>query len=199
MAPSSPETVRGPSEAPCVHRPCRTKGQRELPVGKANAGMEVASSKQAKRRSEGSSVRGNPTLPGRTPVLGVSGSGHMGRGTFKHPELHRGKRRPELRKGGRSRAKTGRPERPSPIWPLPETLNTFGRDCARSLRAESRVLDPGLGPGFGPALPFPTPRSARPSLALRALLGLALAARRWGRATYLPHRTAKSQEPETFL
>ena len=60
--------------------------------------------------------------------------------------------------------------------------------------AEQQARDP----TSGPALPFPTPRSARPSLALRALLGLALAARRWGRATYLPHRTAKVQEPETF-
>ena len=64
---------------------------------------------------------------------------------------------------------------------------------------ERPVKQQARDPTSGPALPFPTTRSARPSLALRALLGLALAARRWGRATYLPHRTAKVQEPETFL
>ena len=49
-------------------------------------------------------------------------------------------------------------------------------------------------------LPFPPPRSARPSLALRALLGLALAARRWGRATCegraATHLPPKNHEPD---
>ena len=74
--------------------------------------------------------------------------------------------------------------------------------------AQNGCVNPGLGPGFdqqaseptsGPALPFPTPRSARPAARCARCAGLALAARRWGRATYLPHRTAKVQEPETFL
>ena len=57
-------------------------------------------------------------------------------------------------------------------------------------------------PTSGPALPFPTPRSARPgSASLRR--GLALAARRWGRAPAEPRRTSriaqqrfKNQKPE---
>ena len=80
---------------------------------------------------------------GRTPVLGVSGSGHMDEGGFEEPILHAETKAkipgpPEL-----SRADLARQKGPSTVWPLPETLNTFGRDCARSLRAESRswILD----------------------------------------------------------
>ena len=80
---------------------------------------------------------------GRTPVLGVSGSGHMDEGGFEEPILHAETKAkipgpPEL-----SRADLARQKGPSTVWPLPETLNTFGRDCAQ------QNLDDGEGPVLG--------------------------------------------------
>ena len=74
-------------------------------------------------------------------MLGVSGSGHMDEGGFKQPISHAERTvripgPPEL-----SRADLAHQKGPSTVWPLPETLNTFGRDCARSPRPEDARED----------------------------------------------------------
>ena len=100
-------------------------------------------------------------------MLGVSGSGHMDEGGFEQPISDAERKAkipgpPEL-----SGADSARQKGPSTVWPLPETLNTFGRDCARlNLILWSSDLTQGSRQRSVEGGPHPHPhptRSARPT------------------------------------
>ena len=88
-------------------------------------------SKRTKRNLLPLVCRGESNASGRTPVLGVSGSGHMDEGGFEQPISDAERKAKILGPPELSGADSARQKGPSTVWPLPETLNTFGRDCAR--------------------------------------------------------------------